>query len=294
MPLNPPSYKGQDVYHSTNVYVNKVPVALWKPPQAGDSAIFSANIPQDPEQPAFTAEQQALIAQSQAEAANNPLSYGQLVVGGLGVGTTVNTIQGDLPAVGATGADFQGNPITVSQPVSIPPGSTPYEVLEINLNNALAEAGAGRWRRTGTNANILACFADMGHSELHSDAPSWCAAFAGTMLKRSGLPYVQGNLRAYGYNGYGQSIPVTQYEAWRRNDILIFACSHICFVRGVDPSTGNLQVIGGNQGSDVCQVNWGRGQLRGVLYVGRRWDIPDKYNHSIVQSLAGGLVPATR
>jgi hypothetical protein len=32
MPLNPPAYNGQDVYYSTNVFVNKVPVALWQPP----------------------------------------------------------------------------------------------------------------------------------------------------------------------------------------------------------------------------------------------------------------------
>lgn len=32
MPLNPPSYNGQDVYYSTNVFVNKVPIALWQPP----------------------------------------------------------------------------------------------------------------------------------------------------------------------------------------------------------------------------------------------------------------------
>lgn len=32
MPLNPPTYKGLDVYYSTNVFVNKVPVALWEPP----------------------------------------------------------------------------------------------------------------------------------------------------------------------------------------------------------------------------------------------------------------------
>lgn len=32
MPLNPPTYKGMDVFYSTNVFVNKVPVALWQPP----------------------------------------------------------------------------------------------------------------------------------------------------------------------------------------------------------------------------------------------------------------------
>lgn len=32
MPLNPPTYRSMDVYYSNNVFVNKVPVALWKPP----------------------------------------------------------------------------------------------------------------------------------------------------------------------------------------------------------------------------------------------------------------------
>lgn len=32
MPLNPPTYQGLDVYYSNNVFVNKVPVALWRPP----------------------------------------------------------------------------------------------------------------------------------------------------------------------------------------------------------------------------------------------------------------------
>jgi hypothetical protein len=32
MPLNPPTWKGPDVYYSTNVFVNKVPIALWQPP----------------------------------------------------------------------------------------------------------------------------------------------------------------------------------------------------------------------------------------------------------------------
>lgn len=36
MPLNPPSYKGQDVYHSPDVYVNQVPVALWQTPRSNN------------------------------------------------------------------------------------------------------------------------------------------------------------------------------------------------------------------------------------------------------------------
>lgn len=32
MPLNPPTFQGLDVFYSKNVFVNKVPVALWRPP----------------------------------------------------------------------------------------------------------------------------------------------------------------------------------------------------------------------------------------------------------------------
>ena len=34
MPLNPPSYSGQDVWYSPDVYINQVQAALWQPPQS--------------------------------------------------------------------------------------------------------------------------------------------------------------------------------------------------------------------------------------------------------------------
>jgi hypothetical protein len=36
IPLNPPSWKGQDVFHSPDVYVNQVPVALWQSPRSNN------------------------------------------------------------------------------------------------------------------------------------------------------------------------------------------------------------------------------------------------------------------
>jgi len=36
IPLNPPSWKGQDVFHSPDVYVNQVPVALWQAPKVNN------------------------------------------------------------------------------------------------------------------------------------------------------------------------------------------------------------------------------------------------------------------
>ncbi len=38
MPLNPPSYSGQDVWFSPDVFANKVEIALWQPPQGRDDA----------------------------------------------------------------------------------------------------------------------------------------------------------------------------------------------------------------------------------------------------------------
>ena len=47
MPLNPPSYIGQDVWYSPDVYVNQVPVALWQPPQnrIASEAILAKYLP---------------------------------------------------------------------------------------------------------------------------------------------------------------------------------------------------------------------------------------------------------
>jgi len=293
-PLSPPSFSGQDVYYSQNVFINKVQVGLWKPPEPGDAAIFNVSVPPDPPQPTFTPEQQAAMSKSQTEAANNPGAYGQVIVGGPNDGTMVNTVEGQIPEPGATGADFSGDPKTTTAIIPIPPGSTPYQQLNINIANAINEAYyQGKWKRTGHNPNILACFADMGHSEIKSDGPTaWCAAFAGSMLKRSGLPYRQGNLAAYGYKNFGKSIPLTDYSAWRLNDVVVLSTSHVCFLQAVDPVSRNFTIIGGNQGdppgpSDVTQLNWGRGQLGLIVYVGRQWDIPPDLDKSVVKTIIG-------
>ena len=41
MPLNPPSYKGQDVWYSPNVYINQVQAALWQPAVPQPSALHA-------------------------------------------------------------------------------------------------------------------------------------------------------------------------------------------------------------------------------------------------------------
>ena len=38
MPLNPPSYSGQDVWFSPDVFANKSEIALWQPPQTREAA----------------------------------------------------------------------------------------------------------------------------------------------------------------------------------------------------------------------------------------------------------------
>ena len=40
MPLHPPSYRGQDVWFSPDVFVNKSEVALWQPPWAREEIPF--------------------------------------------------------------------------------------------------------------------------------------------------------------------------------------------------------------------------------------------------------------
>ena len=87
MPLNPPSYKGQDVFYSPDVFINQVPVALWRSPQSNNiqtdtltelmfrgCEIDSAGTPQShalAAQYQQTLVSQGLISQQDIDAGNN-------------------------------------------------------------------------------------------------------------------------------------------------------------------------------------------------------------------------------
>ena len=72
MPLNPPSYSGQDVWFSPDVFANKSEIALWQPPQSREEVT-------DPALQAWTNGCE-IDAPGTAESANRAAAYRQRLV----------------------------------------------------------------------------------------------------------------------------------------------------------------------------------------------------------------------
>lgn len=289
MPLNPPSYKGQDVWYSPNVYINKVPAALWLPPKIGDALIFQFTLPPDETQTAYAASVKQFYYDTSYKANQaNPYNKGAEVVAGGNTGSTIDVVEAESPPPGAVPDNLQGNPENVPSPLQLPPGAGTWQTLNANLDAALAEAKQGKW--TDTSANTQACFAELGQSANYPNP--WCAAFAGTMLKRSGIAYVKGNLAAFGFSRarWGAPVALNDYEQWRYNDLVELNWSHVGFIRGIDLEKQQIQVLGGNQGDTVSQVNYKQGSLKCVSYIARAWTVPDEVDKPIITKLGKGPV----
>lgn len=297
----------QDVYHATNVYVNRALVALWEAPNAGPSALFQAPVPADPPQ---TIDQTTAkyMSYSTVQSQRNPTAV-QNVDGGE-KGQQVNHSEGEIPVKPLKPGEaptLQDPGDTQSQtapsPVTVPNGETVLGRMENFLNKCLDEAAGGAWKRQGSpnvlnsprNPNIINCFETLGFgpnfydkNAPYGDQIPWCAAFVGTTLKMSGAPYVKGGnaLRAAAYNGYGQSLGKNNYDSWRRNDVMVvnFGSSfHVCFIRGVDVKGNKFQMCGGNQSSNMTQTNVSG--LDKIVYVGRNWTVDPAFDKSIVGTL---------
>lgn len=293
MPLNPPSYKGQDVWYSPNVYINKVPAALWLPPKIGDALIFQFTLPPDETQQKYDSSvSNFYYDNTYAENAADPTNKDALVVAGDKVGQTIDTVEAEAPAPGATSDKLQGTPESTPSPLQLPPGASPWKTLDANLEAALAEAKQGKW--TDTSDNTKACFAELGQSQNFYDAKGrpnpWCAAFVGAMLKRSGIEYVKNNLWSRGFSAarWGKPLALNDYESWRYNDLVEFSWGHVAFIRGIDVKRGKVQVIGGNQSNTVNQVNYNA--LKKVVYCARNWVVPPEVDKPIITDLSGGKV----
>ena len=314
----------EDVYHSPNVFINYVAAALWESPQLGSSVLTSLNIPV----PAPIAnyapnpEQLTNYAASAAYAAANP-------------GTPIIAVQGGTSPPGTSEAQAQGNPPgsntsdpndLAGNPEVIPPSVTPpsgaagsWGALENYLQQCIEESKTGKWHRTFQepgNPNILNCYAHSGGIENAkriaraqkdgnppADKCPWCAAFASTMLQAIGVPSLK-SLSADAYSSeYAKvagvkSISLTDPTQWRRNDIIVMNMDnghHVCFIRGVDPSSKSILAAGGNQGDDMKESLF-PGYLPRIKSVARAWTIPPEADKPIIGKLSApqGGVPKTR
>lgn len=281
MPLNPPSWTGQDIWYSTNVFVNKVQVALWQPPQAMSSAM--AKIPVIPSPPVeFSKAQQKQVHDSIDDQEVDD-----------GTGKKVRTKVGDGP--------YQGKTTTGVNPESLPTGVDPYSNFIKNCAKVLSEAEGGAWQGSAGNPNIQTMCSTTGVSIGLVISPNqlWCATFVGYMLKISGLPFsitAGSNTVSTGaaaYQNYGRAIDARNPSTWRKGDVMVVTRpkgggfgEHVAFFWGGTSARGLL--FGGNQGGKVSANSWypgwvhGSGNQHHVIAVRRNWDIPTELDKPII------------
>ena len=148
------------------------------------------------------------------------------------------------------------------------------------------------WRENGANPNIIPCYSAVGCPS-STDQLAWCAAFAGAMLKISGLPYLK-TLSSLNYSGYGEKVPINDPTKWRENDIVVFKRSgggHVGFIKQVSPTQQKLAVLGGNQHDDLNITNFGPTYYNNIVWIGRA-EPPPSDSSIVVQSL--GAVGSTK
>ena len=115
---------------------------------------------------------------------------------------------------------------------------------------------------TQHNPEILQFWKDIKRGGIKDDETPWCAAFVGAMLERSGIQSSRFE-SAGSYKSWGNSITEPVYGC-----VVVFERTgggHVGFVVG-RTDAGDLLVLGGNQGDQVCISAFKRS--RAVAY---RW-----------------------
>ncbi|OYW52118.1 MAG: hypothetical protein B7Y80_20575 [Hyphomicrobium sp. 32-62-53] len=108
----------------------------------------------------------------------------------------------------------------------------------------------------GSNGTIDGFFRDAGYPG-YRDETSWCAAFVGAVLARSGYPRLA-DLTARSGRYYGQKLDGPKIGCvvvfWRESPTSWKG--HIGFVTGIDWDKKTLRVLGGNQNDAVTEATF--------------------------------------
>lgn len=136
------------------------------------------------------------------------------------------------------------------------------------LELALKELGTREYPGPANNPTVQQYYVDAVSKE-YADEISWCAAFVGAMLARSGYR-PSGSLLARSYLKWG-----TKLERPREGCIVIFKRGepwqgHVAFLETVNRDR-TVTVIGGNQDDAVTRARFPRSKI-----IGYRWPRKDK------------------
>ncbi len=229
----------RDVYHSDNVYINNVPVALWLAPggNAAFSGINSANaVFLDPAvEESISAQTNELIA-AQVSNPAGPNQFYKEEAANDGVKGNYAPVEDGTVSTGTISVTTSSSDIV------------PF------LTQALSDAGKGLWRETGqggasSNPNIINIWTTLGYPKSGpwvSDQTAWCMGFVNFALKCSGYKYVQtASAAAITSSPERWSAVQVPKDQAQPGDIAFWSYRHVNFVYSVN--NGRYTFVGGNQ-----------------------------------------------
>jgi hypothetical protein len=235
-----------DVFHSSNVYVNNVPVATWLTP--GESSSFggvgSVTVPTITfDDPDFVTKASDLTTSYLA----NPNNFNNPTAAADGVKAnypgTVNDASTSTGTISSTG--------------------TIYSDIVPFLQKTLDEAGRSMWRETGqggnpSNPNIVKIWSALGFQGSNMDKPTsnaspwntdqtaWCMGFVNFGLMSSGYRWVPTASAAAITTNYQRwnAVQVPKEQA-QPGDIAFWSYRHVNFV--YEKKGAGFTFVGGNQ-----------------------------------------------
>ena len=246
MPYQPGVGGIKDVYHSNNVYINNVAVALWQQP--GISSLFSG-VDLTGVTP-LTAFPDTNLAPSTTSITDSYLSN---------PGASYN------PAAQADGvkADYPGTADDTATTTGTISTSTSASDIIPFLQTILGEASSGMWRESGqggkpSNPNIVKIWAALGFpstnltnptansSPWNTDQTAWCMGFVNFALQSSGYRWVPtASAQAITTNpGRWNAVQVPKEQA-QPGDIAFWSYRHVNFV--YEKKGAGYTFVGGNQ-----------------------------------------------
>jgi len=246
MPYQPGVGGISDVYHSNNVYINNVAVALWQQP--GISSLFSG-VDLTGVTP-LTVFPDNNLAPSTISITDNYLS---------------NPASSYNPAAQADGvkANYPGTADDTATTTGTISTSTSSSDIIPFLQTILGEASSGMWRENGqggkpSNPNIVKIWSALGFpntnltnpttnaSPWNTDQTAWCMGFVNFTLQSSGYRWVPtASAQAITTNPTRWNAVQVPKEQAQPGDIAFWSYRHVNFV--YEKKGAGYTFVGGNQ-----------------------------------------------
>ena len=153
-----------------------------------------------------------------------------------------------------------------------------------HMQIAFDEYGISESKGSIHNKRIVEYFAAAGHSWVKNDETAWCAAFAGFVLSKAGLPST-GKINARSYLDIGKTVKTPKF-----GDVVIFWRGsksswqgHVAFF--ITKRNGYIYCLGGNQSDKVNISAYNENQLLGYRRMAEDTGEPFDINSLSIEEL---------